>query len=111
MDELFSATLNHKLRLSGGNVRKFLTAAIEGVDLGDQAEVVDKLFAALDKIEGSSGPATTSNDAAMQALAKETEVHENHVPAVIDPQLRPFLFMQTQCLTLLSGAASLSHKI
>ena len=74
MEEVFHATLNHELSLSGGNVRKFLLSATAGVDLGDQAEMVTKLFAALDKIEAQSGSVTAENTAALQAFEKEVAV-------------------------------------
>ena len=74
MEEVFNATLNHELSLSGGNVRKFLLAATAGVDLGNQAEVVTKMFAALDKIEAQSGSVTAENTVALQAFEKEVAV-------------------------------------
>ena len=74
MEEAFSATLDYQLQLSGGNVRKFLTSATEGVDLGEQAEVVNALFAALDKVESSAGPVDPSNEKALKAFEKEAQV-------------------------------------
>jgi len=71
MDELMGATLNHQMKLSGGNMRKFLHEATEGVDLGQQEDILLKVNAALDKIEESSGPVTIDNPKALAAFQSE----------------------------------------
>lgn len=72
---MVGATLNHKLRVAHGNVRKFLAAATEGVELGAYAGVVQQIYAAVEDIEAKTGaPLDASNDKGWKALQKRVEV-------------------------------------
>lgn len=74
--EVAEAVLDFKLKVSGGDVRSFLTSALEGrADAsGDLEGVADDLYAAVDAVEAECGPLTTGNVAGYQALAKRVEV-------------------------------------
>ena len=82
VDEMVGATLNYKLRVARGNVRKFLAAATEGVDLGKYADVVQAILAAVGEIEADTrAPLDASNEKGWKALQKRVEVRS--------PRLRP----------------------
>lgn len=105
VEEITNATLDHKLLVAGGNLRSFLQAATEGVPLGSQGEVVTKLFAALDKVEGGSGPVEPGNDAALSAFQKEIDVR-------FSPSFEPFMtcnMTQLACLGMDVTAAFAGH--
>ena len=75
VDEQVSATLNYKLRVARGNVRKFLTAATEGVDLGAYQDIVPRILGAVEQIEADTGaPLDAANDKGWKALQKRVEV-------------------------------------
>ena len=75
VDEVVGATLNYKLKVARGNVRKFLASATEGVQLGAYADVVDKILAAVDEIEEKTGaPLDAANEKGWKTLAKRVEV-------------------------------------
>ena len=75
VDELVGATLNYKLRVAHGNVRKFLAAATEGVELGEYGDVVQLIYAAVEDIEAKTGaPLDASNEKGWAALQKRIEV-------------------------------------
>lgn len=75
VDDVVGATLNYKLRVARGNVRKFLESATEGVQLGQYAEVVTKILAAVDEIEEKTGaPLDAANEQGWKTLAKKVEV-------------------------------------
>jgi len=74
VDEVVGATLNYKLKVARGNVRKFLASATEGVQLGAYADVVDKILAAVDEIEEKTGaPLDAANEKGWKTLAKRVE--------------------------------------
>ena len=75
VDDVVGATLNYKLRVARGNVRKFLESATEGVQLGQYADVVKKILAAVDEIEEKTGaPLDAVNEQGWKTLAKKVEV-------------------------------------
>lgn len=75
VDELVGATLNYKLRVARGNVRKFLASATEGVELGKYADVVEEIEKAVDEIEAQTGaPLDASNEKGWKSLQKKVEV-------------------------------------
>ena len=56
-------------------MRKFLGLATSGMDLGDQADVVSRVYDAVDKIEAETGaPLDPSNERGFEMLQKEIEV-------------------------------------
>jgi hypothetical protein len=74
VDELVGATLSYKLRCAHGNVRRFLAAATEGVELGAYGGVVTQIYAAVEEIEAKTGaPLDTSNEKGWKALQKRIE--------------------------------------
>ncbi|EIE21575.1 hypothetical protein COCSUDRAFT_66951 [Coccomyxa subellipsoidea C-169] len=74
VDEVVGATLNYKLRVARGNVRKFLTSATEGVELGKYSEVVEEILKAVDEIESQTGATLdTSNEKGWKTLQKRVE--------------------------------------
>ena len=84
--EVAEAVLDFKLKVSGGDVRSFLTSALEGrADAsGDLEGIADDLYAAVDAVEAECGPLTTGNVAGYQALAKHVEVTAgNHMLCII----------------------------
>ena len=84
VDDVVGATLNYKLRVARGNVRKFMESATEGVQLGEYSEVVTKILAAVDEIEKKTGaPLDAANEQGWKTLAKKVEVRAamvRHVP-------------------------------
>ena len=75
VDDVVGATLNYKLRVAHGNVRKFLESATEGVQLGQYSDVVTKILAAVDEIEEKTGaPLDAANEQGWKTLAKKVEV-------------------------------------
>ena len=75
VDEMVGATLSYKLRVARGNVRKFLAAATEGVDLGGYADVVQRILGAVEQIEADTGaPLDAANEKGWKALQKRVEV-------------------------------------
>lgn len=80
VDDVVGATLNYKLKVARGNVRKFLASATEGVQLGQYSDVVDKILAAVDDIEAKTGaPLDSANEKGWKTLAKKVEVR--HYPS------------------------------
>ncbi|BDA44807.1 probable ATP synthase 24 kDa subunit, mitochondrial [Coccomyxa sp. Obi] len=74
MYEVVGATLSYQLKVARGNVRKFLTSATEGVDLGDYSVVVDEMLKAVDDIEAKTGaPLDASNEKGWKELQKRVE--------------------------------------
>ena len=81
VDDVVGATLNYKLRVARGNVRKFLESATEGVQLGQYGEVVTKILAAVDEIEEKTGaPLDAANEQGWKTLAKKVEVRATLSP-------------------------------
>jgi len=79
--EVAEAVLDFKLKASGGDVRSFLTTAMEdrAEASGELAGVADELFAAIDAVEQENGPLSPENQPAYQALAKRVEeIEANH---------------------------------
>ena len=77
MYEVVGATLNYQLKVARGNVRKFLSSATEGVDLGEYSVVVDEMLKAVDEIEAKTGaPLDASNDKGWKDLQKRVEVRQ-----------------------------------
>ena len=75
VDDVVGATLNYKLRVARGNVRKFMESATEGVHLGQYSDVVKKILAAVDEIEEKTGaPLDAANEQGWKTLAKRVEV-------------------------------------
>ena len=74
--EVAEAVLDYKLKASGGDVRSFLTAALEdrAEASGELAGVADEIFAAIDAVEQEQGPLSPDNSSGFQALAKRVEV-------------------------------------
>ena len=82
VNDLVGATLNYKLKVAQGNVRKFLASATEGVQLGQYSDVVDKILAAVDEIEKKTGaPLDEANKEGWKALTTKVEVREAHMSA------------------------------
>ena len=80
VNDLVGATLNYKLKVAQGNVRKFLASATEGVQLGQYADVVDKILAAVDEIEKKTGaPLDEANKDGWKALTTKIEVGKAHM--------------------------------
>jgi len=78
VDELVGATLNYKLRVARGNVRKFLASATEGMELGKYSQVVEEIMAAVDDIEAKTGaPLDASNEKGWKTLQKRVEVRHS----------------------------------
>lgn len=74
VNDLVGATLNYKLKVAQGNVRKFLASATEGVQLGQYSDVVDKILAAVDEIEKKTGaPLDEANKEGWKALTTKVE--------------------------------------
>jgi len=73
--EVAEAVLDYKLKASGGDVRSFLTAALEdrAEASGELAGVADEIFAAIDAVEQEQGPLSPENTSGFQALAKRVE--------------------------------------
>ena len=77
VNDLVGATLNYKLKVAQGNVRKFLASATEGVQLGAYSDVVDKILAAVDEIEKKTGaPLDEANKEGWKALTTKVEVRQ-----------------------------------
>ncbi len=84
VDDVVGATLNYKLRVARGNVRKFLESATEGVQLGQYGEVVTKILAAVDEIEEKTGaPLDAANEQGWKTLAKKVEVRVTLLKGVL----------------------------
>ena len=82
VNDLVGATLNYKLKVAQGNVRKFLASATEGVQLGAYSDVVDKILAAVDEIEKKTGaPLDEANKEGWKALTTKVEVSQAHMSA------------------------------
>ena len=80
VNDLVGATLNYKLKVAQGNVRKFLASATEGVQLGQYSDVVDKILAAVDEIEKKTGaPLDEANKEGWKALTTKVEVRLAHM--------------------------------
>lgn len=80
VNDLVGATLNYKLKVAQGNVRKFLASATEGVQLGQYSDVVDKILAAVDEIEKKTGaPLDEANKEGWKALTTKVEVRQAHM--------------------------------
>jgi hypothetical protein len=89
VDEVVGATLNYKLRVARGNVRKFLTSATEGVELGKYSEVVEEITKAVDEIEAQTGaPLDASNEKGWKTLQKRVEVGHGRTITLDKPSLR-----------------------
>ena len=70
------AVLDYKFTAAGGNVRTFLTSALEGrAEASGRLEgVSEELFAAVDAVEAECGPLSGDNVAGFLALTKHVEV-------------------------------------
>ncbi|KAK9800767.1 hypothetical protein WJX73_009607 [Symbiochloris irregularis] len=74
VEETLSATLDYKMSVARYNVRKFISAATEGVELGEYAGVVAEVSKAVDEIEKETGaPLDASNDQGWDNLRKRLE--------------------------------------
>lgn len=74
-EELLSATMDHQMNVAEFNVRKFITSAVDGMDLGDYAGVVQELTKVVDDIERETGaPLDADNEKGWDSLRKKVEV-------------------------------------
>lgn len=74
-EEILSSTMDHQMNVAGFNVRKFIGTAIEGIDLGPYAPVVEEISKAVDEIERETGaPLDGDNDKGWESLKKRVEV-------------------------------------
>lgn len=73
-EELLSATMDHQMNVAEFNVRKFITSAVDGMDLGDYAGVVQELTKVVDDIERETGaPLDADNEKGWDSLRKKVE--------------------------------------
>lgn len=76
IDERINAELEYKLRVSRQNARRFVSSALEGVELGpEMSGVIDQVQQAITEIEAKVGPITQANKEGWRQLsARVTDI-------------------------------------
>eukprot|EP00884_Botryococcus_braunii_P005663 jgi/Botrbrau1/15098/Bobra.0255s0010.2 len=71
---VWRALLNYKARVAKGDPRKFLSAALEGVDPGPYSALLEELEGAITEAETEHGSLELSNKKGWDAFAKKIDV-------------------------------------
>ena len=75
VEAALSATMDYQMNVAGFNVRKFIGSAVDGIELGQYAGVVEEISKAVDEIERETGaPLDSGNDKGWDSLRKRVEV-------------------------------------
>lgn len=70
---IWRALLNYKARVAKGDPRKFLAAALEGVDVGPYSALLEELEGAITQAEAEHGSLELSNKKGWDAFAKKID--------------------------------------
>eukprot|EP00887_Chlorella_sp_A99_P006295 scaffold3.g6295.t1 len=77
VEEVIDAELEYKFASAGYDIRKFVLSALEGLELGPAAGVLNELLGAVDEAERASGaPLDAANDKGWAVLTQRIEALE-----------------------------------